>query len=307
MANKKQAGQELSLFDDSFFDDTPVSQEEIQRTGYLDDIRQPKELSERKQAFHTMLDKMEEELKRFDSDNAQKVTIVIPKEETSEDAANTRQRAKRKRIKVSFADGTEVCDSNATTTLMQTIEKIGVERVAALGREVCHIPLVAKEINSKYASWTKPMSNGWYLMTQSDTKQKYMQLKSIMAQLSIEATVELGEFDTISATSHARKGDTRKKKAQLSVTFPNDIVLQGEDPLHTYVMVINHIGLERIKKTNIKIGGSPITTPHKKYNGQVKLDSGEWLTVPVTVKDKYKILRVISSLTHEPFEVRIIE
>lgn len=85
------------------------------------------------------------------------------------------------------------------------------------------------------------------------------------------------------------------------------MVLQGENPLHTYVMVIYHIGLERIKKINIKIGGCPITTPHKKYNGQVKLDSGEWLTVPVTVKDKYKILRVISSLTHEPFEVRIIE
>ena len=307
MAKKKQAEQELSLFDDSFFDDTPVSQEEIHRTGYLDDIRQPKELSERKQAFHTMIDKKEEELKRFDSNNAQTVTIVIPKENTGEDAANTRQRAKRKRIKVSFADGTEYCDSNATTTLMQTIEKIGVERVASLGLEVCHVPLVAQECNRKYASWIKPMNKGWYLMAQSDTKQKYMQLKSIITQLSIEATVELGDFDAISAIGHARKGDTRKKKAQLSVTFPDGMVLQGEDPLHTYIMTINFIGLERIKKTNIKIGGNPFTTQDKKYNGQVKLDSGEWLTVPVTVKDKYKILRVMSSLTHETFEVKIIE
>ena len=306
MVKKKQAEQELTLFDDSFFDDTPVSQEEIQRTGYLDDIRQPLELPERKQAFHTALDKIEEELKRLDADNAPKLTIVIPKA-TSENTADTRQRAKRKRIKVSFADGTEFCDTNATTTMILAVEKIGVERVAALGLEVCHIPLVAQEVNQKYASWTKPMSNEWYLMAQSDTKQKYMQLKSIIAQLSIEATVELGDFDAISATSHTRKGDTKKKKAQLSVTFPDGMVLQGENPLHTYVMVIYHIGLERIKKINIKIGGCPITTPHKKYNGQVKLDSGEWLTVPVTVKDKYKILRVISSLTHEPFEVRIIE
>lgn len=307
MAKKKQAGQELSLFDDSFFNETPVSQEGIQRMGYLDDIRHPLELPKRKQAFHAMLDKMEEELKHFNSDNAEKVTVFIPKNTNDEETADTRQRAKKRRIKVLFADGTEFCDSNATTTMIQAIEKIGVERVASLGLEVCHIPLVAQEVNQKYASWTKPMSNSWYLMAQSDTKQKYMQLKSIITQLSIEATVQLGDFDAISATSHARKRDTRKKKAQLSVTFPNDIVLQGEDPLHTYVMVINHIGLERIKKTNIKIGGSPITTPHKKYNGQVKLDSGEWLTVPVTVKDKYKILRVISSLTHEPFEVMIID
>lgn len=304
MAKKTPETQELSLFDDSFFDDTPVSQEKIHRTGYLDNIHKPKKLSEREQAFHTMLDKMKEEMEHLD--NTEKVTIVIPKA-TSENTEDTRQRAKRKRIKISFADGTEFCDSNATTTMIQTIEKIGVERVAALGLEVCHVPLVAQEVNQKYASWTKSMSNGWFLLAQSDTKQKYMQLKSIIAKLSIEANVELGDFDAISATSHTRKGDTRKKKAQLSVTLPNGMVLQGENPQHTYVMVINHIGLERIKKTNIKIGGSPITTPHKKYNGQVKLDSGEWLTVPVTVKDKYKILRVISSLTHEPFEVRIIE
>ena len=304
MAKKTAETQELSLFDDSFFDDTPVSQEKIRRTGYLDNIHKPKKLSEREQAFHTMLDKMKEEMEHLD--NTEKVTIVIPKA-TSENTEDTRQRAKRKRIKISFADGTEFCDSNATTTMIQTIEKIGVERVAALGLEVCHVPLVAQEVNQKYASWTKSMSNGWFLLAQSDTKQKYMQLKSIIAKLSIEANVELGDFDAISATSHTRKGDTRKKKAQLSVTLPNGMVLQGENPQHTYVMVINHIGLERIKKTNIKIGGSPITTPHKKYNGQVKLDSGEWLTVPVTVKDKYKILRVISSLTHEPFEVRIIE
>lgn len=304
MAKKTPETQELSLFDDSFFDDTPVSQEKIHRTGYLDNIHKPKKLSEREQAFHTMLDKMKEEMEHLD--NTEKVTIVIPKA-TSENTEDTRQRAKRKRIKISFADGTEFCDSNATTTMIQTIEKIGVERVAALELEVCHVPLVAQEVNQKYASWTKSMSNGWFLLAQSDTKQKYMQLKSIIAKLSIEANVELGDFDAISATSHTRKGDTRKKKAQLSVTLPNGMVLQGENPQHTYVMVINHIGLERIKKTNIKIGGSPITTPHKKYNGQVKLDSGEWLTVPVTVKDKYKILRVISSLTHEPFEVRIIE
>lgn len=307
MAKKEQAGQELSLFDDSFFDDTPLSQKEIQSTGYSDDIRQPKELSERKQAFHTTLDKMEEELKSCDSESTEKATIVIPKNTTDEETADTRQRAKRKRIKVTFVDGTEFCDANATTTMIQAIEKIGIERVAALGMEVCHIPLVAQEVNQKYASWIKPMSNGWHLMAQSDTKQKYMQLKSIMKQISTEAIVELGDFDAISATSHARKGDTRKKKAKISVTLPDGTVIQGENPLQTYVMTINFIGLERIKKTNLKIGGSPITTPHKKYNGQVKLDSGEWLTIPVTVKDKYKILRVISSLTHEPFEVKIIE
>lgn len=307
MARKKLTVQELSLFDDSFFDDTPISQEDINHTGGLDNIRQPQELSERRQALYSLLNKAKKELKNFHSESTEKVTMVISKNTDAEEAVDTRQRAKRQRIKVTFADGTVLCDANATTTMIQTIEKIGVERVATLGMKACHIPLVAQEVNKKYASWTKSMSNGWYLMAQSDTKQKYMQLKSIMAQLSIEATVELGDFDTLSATSNTRKGDTRKKKTQLSVTFPDGTILQGKNPLQTYVMTINFIGLERIKKTNIMIGGTPFTTHLKKYNGQVELDSGEWLTVPVTVKDKYKVLRVISSLTHEPFKVKIIE
>ena len=94
--------------------------------------------------------------------------------------ANTRMRAKRRRIRVTFDDGTTICDTSATATMIMTIEKIGVERVASLNMENCHVPLVSRQVVDRYAEWTKQMADGWYLMAQSDTKQKYMQLKSIM-------------------------------------------------------------------------------------------------------------------------------
>ena len=105
-----------------------------------------------------------------------------------------RVRGKRQRLKVSFADGTIVCDVSATITMMQVIDKIGVERVAALGMEVCHVPLVSRDVAPRYAEWTKEIKPGcgWYLMAQSDTKQKYIQVskqqywKNIMRKRFLE-------------------------------------------------------------------------------------------------------------------------
>ena len=220
---------------------------------------------------------------------------------------DTRQRAKRRRIRVTFGDGTVCCDVSATVTMIQTIEKIGVERVASLGMENCHIPLVSKSFVEKYAEWTKKMADGWYLMAQSDSDQKYRQLKQIITTLSVDATIELGDYEAITTKENVRRGDTRRHKSKIIVTLPNGMVICGDNPLHTYKQVINHITIEKVEKTNLKIGGNPITTPIKRYNNQVQLSANKWLTVPPAIKDKCKILRIISALTHTPFDVRIVE
>ena len=45
----------------------------------------------------------------------------------------------------------------------------------------------------------------------------------------------------------------------------------------------------------------------KKYGNQVQIAESRWLTAPASVKDKYKILRILSSMTRTPFEVKILE
>lgn len=62
-----------------------------------------------------------------------------------------------------------------------------------------------------------------------------------------------------------------------------------------------------MKKTNLQIAGNPVVTKERKSTSQVQLSTGEWLTVPSQVKDKYKVLKIISSMTHTPFEVKIVE
>ena len=230
--------------------------------------------------------------------------VVLTKPEAPVD---TRMRAKRRRIRVTFADGTTFCDISATATMIMTIEKIGIERVAALNMENCHVPLVSRQVVDKYAEWTKQMADGWYLMAQGDTDQKYRQLKSIITSLSVDATIEIGDFETIVTNENSRKGDTRKRKSRLVVTLQDGMVICGDNPLDTFKKTVRHIGVERVEKTNLKIGGNPITTPVKRYNNQVQVSSAKWLTVPSSVKDKYKILRILSAMTHTPFDVKIQE
>ena len=220
---------------------------------------------------------------------------------------DTRMRAKRRRIRVTFADGTTFCDISATATMIMTIEKIGVERVASLNMENCHVPLVSRQVVDNYAEWTKQMADGWYLMAQGDTDQKYRQLKSIITSLSVDATIELGDFESIVTNENSRKGDTRKRMTRLVVALQDGIVICGDNPLDTFKKTVRHIGVERVEKTNLKIGGNPITTSVKRYNNQVQVSSAKWLTVPSSVKDKYKILRILSAMTHTPFDVKILE
>lgn len=302
MAKKKQLQcQEMSLFDDSFFEDVSSKGDELLP------VEQNKETPVKKKSEKQLYFEELEENARQKMEKAvrtgKSVNVSMPIDE------KLRVRGKRQRLKVSFADGTIVCDVSATITMMQVIDKIGVERVAALGMEVCHVPLVSRDVAPRYAEWTKEIKPGcgWYLMAQSDTKQKYMQLKSIFLQLGMSVKIELGDFESLASEKNDGKRKVYKKKAQLRVVFADGFVVCSNDHRHVFLETIRCVGLEKVKKTNLQIAGNPVVTKERKSASQVQLSTGEWLTVPSQVKDKYKVLKIISSMTHTPFEVKIVE
>ncbi len=273
MEKKQSQYQEMSLFDDSSFWEEPT----------LEDAAKEEQDEDGKETPHAR--------------RKGKREVVDEK---------VRVRGKKQRLRVTFADGVVICDVNATTTMMQAIEKLGIERVASLGMEVCHVPLVSREIVPRYAPWTKEFGDGWYLMAQSDTKQKYMQMKTIVAQLDEDAKVEIGDFEQFASDKNEGKRNGHKGKSKLSVTFADGYVVCSIDHQQVLAETVRIIGLDKVKKTRLQIAGKPIVTSEKKYSNQVRLLSGDWLTVPAQVKDKYKFLRVLSSMTHTPFEVKII-
>ena len=289
---------QLSLFGDGFLDGQSPETGEQAATAKKEDIEEA--FSKEKE------DRAAEEADK--SENDTRIDYIKPSaQDCDKSKEKIRVREKRLLLRVSFEDGTQICCSSATQTVIDTIRKIGVEKVAALNMEACHIPLVGTEINPRYRQWTKKICDGWYLMAQSDTKQKYMQLKSIIMQLGTNATVELGDFAANATTNPDKAATRRKKKAQMEVVLANGSIIRSSDPMHTFKEVAEHIGISKIKKTNLNVGKFPIITYDKKANNQLQTSTGEWLTVPTAIKDKYKILRVISSMTHIPFEIKIIE
>lgn len=307
MAKKKQsAAVQLSLFDN--FSDEPdgISQQDNSGGETAEQSKVRKNTKE--QYFADMMERARMQMEEAEkTDSVVKINYiknVANADSADKDSDAYRQRSKRQRLKVVFADGTIFCDASNTSTMIQTFLKIGVGRVADLGLETCHVPLVGREIVAKYEEWTKKISDGWFLMAQGDTRQKFMQIKSVITRLGIEATVELGDFSPLSSAREQGK-NAKKQKAKLVVTMPDGLVVADTDHQHVLSKVTELIGVERIKKTGLMVSGKPVVTAVRKYNGQVQLINGEWLTVPATVKDKYKMLRVLASMTHVAFDVRI--
>lgn len=338
MARKKKVQQlELSLFDDASFFDEPSTDGDIgdiatgaslgpggngQCSADADIAAAEKEDADTVIAEEAKADVVPTEEAKADAvlaDGAKAEVVpneaeaadadIVPAEPKKVDADNSatggeiRLRAKRRRLRVTFADGTVLCHASATATMIEAIDKIGVERVASLGMESCHVPLVSTSVAPRYAQWTKPIKEGWYLMAQSDTDQKYMQLKSIVAQLALDVRIELGDFETMEADKTGQTG--HRKKSKLCVSFPDGFAVSSCDNQKVVVATIEHIGFDKVKKTGLQFAGKHIVTPVKSYNCQTQMPTGEWLTVPPQAKDKYKMLRVISSITHTPFDVRI--
>lgn len=220
-----------------------------------------------------------------------------------------RMRSKNKRLKVTFADGTVFCEMYASDTMILTLNHLGPERVAALGMVANHLPLVSREVYPAYAEWTKDLADGWHLLAQSDTDQKYLQLRSIVEKLHLDAKIEIGEFDVMEkSVSLAPRIKKTKRKATMSATFADGFVIPEDLSGTVFVAILEHIGMDKVRRTHMQVSArKALLTSNKLYPEQVQLASGLWLTVPTTIKAKQKVLQVISSMTHVKFTVDVTE
>ena len=138
---------------------------------------------------------------------------------------NLRQRATKKLLRVTMPDGTVICHKSATMTMIDVLVAIGSENFHKITTENCHLPLLSKEIYSRYKDYMKPVCDGWYINAQSDTGQKYMQLTSIKSQLGIAMEVEMG---TGFITSGAKVVQKAKKKDDKPSARPD--YLRSDNP-----------------------------------------------------------------------------
>ena len=108
---------------------------------------------------------------------------------------NKRTKALARPIRVRFKDGTVFDDRKAVDVYQKTIEKVGVEKVRALGIIYARNPLIAisrKDI-SKYGGYYESahkLSNGMWLLTKTATRVKMKHLREISRSVGIDFVVE---------------------------------------------------------------------------------------------------------------------
>ncbi len=126
--------------------------------------------------------------------------------------------AQKTGFKVTFADGTVVSAPKAKTVLAKTIEKIGVERVAALGILCGGEPLVTrdKRLYVKMPTQVAEIPGGWFVKTHSSTAAKAGYVKTMAKALGVKLAVKTvpGTFavakekKTSQPTSDAKNNDS---------------------------------------------------------------------------------------------------
>ena len=215
-----------------------------------------------------------------------------------------RSRAKKKLLRVTFPNGKVICYNNATSTMIAVLNEIGEDRFSSIKLDLCHLPLLSKEIYPKYQKDMKPICEGWYLNAQSNSDTKFLQLKAINEQLELGLKIELGaDFKTLEEPEKERKTRGRDK---LLVKMPDGEFIANDSALETFLEVIWNLGIEDIRKKKLSWSGNPLITSKKMVYNQVQIDNDRWIIVPNTTKEKVKLLRVIGAMLHVKMDINVI-
>ena len=150
----------------------------------------------------------------------------------------------------------------------------------------------------------KPICEGWYLNAQSDSDNKLLQLKAINDQLNLGLKLELG-YD-LETYDEPKKEKRSKSKDKLLIKMPDGEYIANDSSVDTFLEVIWQLGIEDIRKRDLLWGGNPLITRTKMFNNQVQVDSDRWIIVPNSMRDKVKLLRVISAMLRVKLEISVI-
>lgn len=189
-----------------------------------------------------------------------------------------RQRKLRQLLRLTLPDGKVLCYKSATMTFVEALRLISTDRLQEVKLENCHLPLISQEVYPRYKEWMKSIGEGWYVNTQSDSNQKYMQLVSIKQQLGLDWKVEVGADFT---PSDDKVPQRKKREAQrLMVKFPDGTCICEANPVDTFVHTIKKVGVELLMRKETQYSGKPLITSTKQYNGQIEIGEKQWLMIP---------------------------
>lgn len=163
---------------------------------------------------------------------------------------------------VKFKDGTVIRYRETKDTLIESLRKIGLERVSRFrGRLFKGYPLVGKikRIDGTHR-WQEKVGD-WYIYINISNDTKIRLLEMLSSELHLDLVIERDDepFLPLNAISGEIKTDKVKRpynpEAELVVEFPDGTIFDDKKAIWTFVRAIEKIGFEKVAKVGIEIQG----------------------------------------------------
>ena len=212
-----------------------------------------------------------------------------------------REREKPQKLRVVFPDGETLCFTSSKETFIQTLRKIGIDRLSTVDIMADGEPMITQTINPKHQKQMETLCDGWYVNIGGSTHTKYMRLKSISEKLNLGLIIDKSDDFKGEKVSRGSKG-----VSFLQVTFPDGTVIGESNMTETFFETVIKIGIDRVEKLNLAHNKKNLITTTQQYSSQIQIAQNRWLLVPGGTKDKVKMLNVMNVMLHLGMNIEYI-
>lgn len=193
-----------------------------------------------------------------DAEPSDDTTVVDEPEDSTEKIS----RAGSIGFSVKFQDGTVIRHREAKDTLIESLRKIGLERVSSFsGRMIKGYRLVDKKERTDGTSKWQEKVDDWYVYIKMSNEVKIKFLKMISDEFHLGLVIEKDDEPALPLNAIFGEIKTDKVKrpynpeAELVVEFPDGTIYDDKKAIWTFVRAIEKIGFDKVAKVGIEIQG----------------------------------------------------
>lgn len=194
------------------------------------------------------------------------------------DAHDTPKRSKTYTLRVEFPNGKVFQGNVVSDTYVAVIKEINPEKVDSVGLSHAGVAVVSQTLDSKYAKYQKPIGGGWYVMTNSSTKAKGFDLKTISDELELELKISLVPLNN-SEEAIPIMGISESERHRIRVTFLDGRTICPMKVLEALVEVVKYAGVDRVRELGINCCADNLIlkNPAPRYKKLCKPVGNGWL------------------------------
>lgn len=204
-----------------------------------------------------------------------------------------RERSKKSKLKVTFADESCICYKNPIDTLLHILKILSQEQLEEIKLESKGRRLITREVDTEDDKFKEDLGNGWWYINKFvNADNKFLQLKEIDRSLSLGLKIEIGvDFEV---TNFKEKETKKRSKKKLFITLPDNLVLYGDSSVEVFRKFVKLVGPEEIARKNIDLRGQPLITTSNTTGKRFELAPYRWLLEPKSTKEAADMAFLIS-------------